>query len=355
MKVNSLSRSLLFCCISPAIAFVPRALPMLARTLVTKSQSLLMSSAEEKKDTGHMSTGSGPKLSAEEEKMLVAFREHQSKAARLSMAEEVRTLIEQSIGFGVLSTNSDQYSGYPTGSVVGFALQEGNGLPYFVFSTMSAHTKDVLKDGKVSLTVMARDFQGAAEGRVVLIGDCKKVFDKDVVAKLREKYLARHKDAYWIDFGDFSYFAMTSLQAVRFVGGFAMAGSVTPEQYETAAPDPIVAFAAPVMKHMNDGKHAPTVFPLLAPLPNPFLPVRRPFCSCRADHSDSTVAMVKHYVGIPCSEAQIVSLDRLGMMVKAKLEVAGGGYSKIRLPFPRPADDRKAIKEILVEMTNASA
>jgi hypothetical protein len=65
--------------------------------------------------------------------------------------------------------------------------------------------------------------------------------------------------------------------------------------------------------------------------------------------------MVKHYVGVPCSEAQILSLDRLGMMVKAKLEVAGGGYSKIRLPFPRPAEDRKSIKELLVEMTKASA
>jgi hypothetical protein len=39
---------------------------------------------------------------------------------------------------------------------------------------MSAHTGDILKDGKASLTVMAKDFQGAAEGRVVLIGDVVK-------------------------------------------------------------------------------------------------------------------------------------------------------------------------------------
>ena len=257
MRLNMLSKSVLFCCVSPALAFAPRALPVLARSLVTKTRSMLLRATEEKKETGHMATGNAPQMTPEEEKMVAAFREHQSKAARLSMAEEVRTLIEQSIGFGVLSTNSDQYGGYPTGSVVGFQLQEGNGLPYFVFSTMSAHTKDVLKDGKVSLTVMAKDFQGAAEGRVVLIGDCKKVFDKDEIAKLREKYLARHKDAYWIDFGDFSYFAMTSLQTVRYVGGFAMAGSVTPEQYEAAAPDPIAAFASPVIKHMNDGTWGP--------------------------------------------------------------------------------------------------
>ena len=48
------------------------------------------------------------------------------------------------------------------------------------------------------------------------------------------------------------------------------------------------------------------------------------------DHNDQTIAMIKHYVGIPCSDAQIVSIDSLGMMVKAKIEVAGAGYNKIR-------------------------
>ena len=72
------------------------------------------------------------------------------------------------------------------------------------------------------------------------------------------------------------------------------------------------------------------------------------------DHSSSTVAMVTHYAGVPCSEATIVSLDSLGMTVKAKLEVAGGSMSKVRLSFPRPALERKAVKEVLVEMTQAS-
>ena len=244
----------MFLC-SSALAYSPRTIPRIARSLSTRKWS-----TEEKKETGHMapSNTQQPQLSPEEEKMLTAFREHQSKAARLSMAEEVRTLLDQSIGFGVLSTNSDQYGGYPTGSVVGFAMED-DGKPFFVFSTMSAHTKDVLKDGKISLTVMAKDFQGAAEGRVVLIGDAVKVFDKEKIAAMREKYLALHKDAYWIDFGDFSFFAMTNIISVRYIGGFAMAGSVTPELYEAARPDPIVAFSAPVMKHMNDGKSIPNL------------------------------------------------------------------------------------------------
>lgn len=274
---------------------------------------------------GHQTAGMAqPTISPEDQKLIEAFQKHQQGAVRLSMAEEVRTLIEKSLFYGTLSTNSDQYPGYPTGSIVGFELDD-EGLPFFVFSSMSAHTKDVLKDGHVSLTVLAGDFKGAAEGRVVLIGMCKKLFDKERQQKLRDVYLKRHKDAYWIDFGDFTYFQMESIEAIRFVGGFAMAGSITPEDYKKAKPDPIAAFSAPVMKHMND------------------------------DHADSTIAMVKHYAGMPCSEAQIISMDRLGMTVKAKLEIAGGGYSKVRLPYPVEVSDRKAIKEVLVQMTRASS
>lgn len=273
---------------------------------------------------GHQSSSGQLDLTVDEQAVVEKIKSNEMIAKRLSMADEIRTLIDQSICFGTLSTNSLQYSGYPTGSIVGFELDE-NSKPFFVFSTMSSHTKDIITDKKASLTITAKEFKGAAEGRVVIIGDVVKVKETTTIEKLREKYLSRHKDAYWIDFGDFSYFSMETIVAVRYVGGFAMAGSVNPEDFLSAKPDPIASFAAPIMKHMND------------------------------DHSDSTIAMLKHYVGIDCSEATIVSLDSLGMTVKAKLPIAGGGYSKIRLSFPRPALERKAVKEVLVEMTKASA
>lgn len=36
--------------------------------------------------------------------------------------------------------------------------------------------------------------------------------------------------------------------------------------------------------------------------------------------------------------------------MKAKLEIAGGGYGKVRLPFPRPVTERKQIKEVIVSL-----
>ena len=52
------------------------------------------------------------------------------------------------------------------------------------------------------------------------------------------------------------------------------------------------------------------------------------------------------------SEAKITAMDRLGMTVTAKLEVGGGGVSKVRIPYPRPVTERKAIKEVLVSVTS---
>lgn len=149
--------------------------------------------------TGHQPPNSASKLTTAEEKVVSVFKENQAGLKRLSFAEEVRTLLDQSIGFGVLSTSS-ALTGFPSGSVVGFQLDE-QGLPFFSFSTMSAHTNDLLENGKASLTVMAKDFKGAADGRVNIAGIIKKVVDDEKKAELRTQYRLRHKDAYWVDFG----------------------------------------------------------------------------------------------------------------------------------------------------------
>ena len=50
---------------------------------------------------------------------------------------------------------------------------------------------------------------------------------------------------FWADFGDFTYFRMHNLKAVNYVGGFARAGSISPEEYMGAMVDPIQAVAPP--------------------------------------------------------------------------------------------------------------
>ncbi|CAM9118754.1 unnamed protein product, partial [Phaeothamnion confervicola] len=283
-----------------------------------------MSAKEEDKQTGHQARSGTPRMTPEEQALAKAINEHQQAAPRMSKAEEVRTLMEYSTGFGVISTLSNKLGGYPNGAVVGFALDR-RGRPVFSFSTMSSHTGDIAADGRASLTVMSKTFKGAQDGRVTLIGDVNRVTDAAELEAVKAIYRARHPNAFWIDFGDFSFFRMDTVKAIRFVGGFAMAGDITGDDYMSAQPDPITAFAEPIMNHMN------------------------------SDHGDSTTAMVEHYItkGLAkVDSAEIVGVDRLGMSVVVGLN---GEKGKLRLPFPRAAADRKDVKTLIVEMTEASA
>lgn len=49
--------------------------------------------------------------------------------------------------------------------------------------------------------------------------------DEDL-ASVREMYKKKHPKAYWVDFGDFRFMRMDTIKAMRFVGGFAMAGDI---------------------------------------------------------------------------------------------------------------------------------
>ena len=70
------------------------------------------------------------------------------------------------------------------------------------------------------------------------------------------------------------------------------------------------------------------------------------------DHADATVAMVKHYIGITVDSARMLSLDRLGINIACERD---SQQFKARLPFPREAENRKMIKELIVEMTKAAS
>lgn len=279
--------------------------------------------------------GAMANLSPEQLERAQAYMEHQQNVPKPGFPTDVRSLVQYNHGFAVMSTNSKSNPGFPGGSVVGFAPDE-KGRPLFVFSGMSSHTQDILADPKCSLTVAAKEFKGAADGRVNLMGTCKRVKDKDEISKLRDVYLAKHPGAFWVDFGDFFWYRM-EVEHVRFVGGFARAGSVTAEEYTQAEPDPIMAFGGHVAQHMND------------------------------DHMESTIAMVEHYIpGLAgdnyVQEAVITSVDSLGMYVKITRDPENEDrlpgqpkQFKLRLPFPRSVTERKDVKTVIVEMTQASS
>ena len=138
-----------------------------------------------------------PDLTDEEKERLQAqaksFMEYQQEAPKLDWPTEVRTLVQYNHGYAVISTNSKAEEGYPSGSVVGFVPDE-DGNPLFLFSGMSTHTQDILVDPKASLTVAAKEFKGAADGRVNLMGTTSKL-KPDEIERAKELYLAKHPNS----------------------------------------------------------------------------------------------------------------------------------------------------------------
>ena len=192
---------------------------------------------------------------------------------------------------------------------------------------MSTHTQDLLKDPRCSVTIASKEFKGAADGRVNLMGEVKLV-PKDERENMKATYLKKHPGAFWVEFGDFNFFRMDEIVDIRFVGGFARAGSVTPEEYKEAKPDPVSEYGGHVAAHMND------------------------------DHMDATIKMISAQIpGLEVEEAIITSVDSLGMFVKVKRTPRASDQPqefKIRLPFPRRIVDRADIKNVIVEMTRAA-
>lgn len=320
--VNALSTLLAVGIVKSATAFVPP-------TTVTTARSFLPVDTQLYNAPRHdvRSDGVAKEMDPEEMKLQAALAEHQQNAPKLGFPTDVRTLVQYNHGFAVMSTNSKANPGFPGGSVVGFAPDE-LGRPLFIFSGMSTHTQDLLADPRCSVTIASKEFKGAADGRVNLMGKVSLVPQEERDAA-KVAYLAKHPGAFWVDFGDFNWFRMDEITDVRFVGGFARAGSVTPEEYKNAKPDPVSAFGAAIASHMND------------------------------DHMDSTIAMVAHAIpGLEVSEAVITSVDSLGMYIKCTRTPRASDQPqqfKIRLPFPRKIEERKDVKDVIVEMTRAAA
>ncbi|KAK9042287.1 hypothetical protein V6N11_017364 [Hibiscus sabdariffa] len=232
---------------------------------------------------------------------------HREKAARLSPVEEIRTVLDRS-RLGMLSTFSQKHGGYPSGSMVDFAC-DANGSPILAVSSLAVHTKDLLANCKCSLLV-ARDPEDRTDLVITLHGDAIVVSEKDQAA-VQIAYLAKHPNAFWVDFGDFQFMRIEP-KVVRYVSGVATAllgsGEFGKEEYQNSKVDPIAQFSKPVASHMNK------------------------------DHAEDTKAIVQFSTSIPVDSAYILDLDSLGFNVKASYQ---GNTFKLRIPFPRRAKDRK--------------
>ncbi|KAB1221167.1 hypothetical protein CJ030_MR2G012834 [Morella rubra] len=275
------------------------------------------SSAQSTTNPQAVSPGDGNKAASDVFQLIQA---HQEKAARLPPVEEIRTVVDHNLR-GMLSTFSQKHEGYPSGSMVDFAC-DADGSPILAVSSLAVHTRDLTANPKCSLLV-ARDPEDRTDLVITLHGDAVSVSENDRAA-VRTAYLARHPNAFWVDFGDFQFMRIIP-KVVQYVSGVATAllgsGEFSEEEYKSATVDPIAQFSKPVASHMN------------------------------RDHAEDTKLIVQHWTSIPVDFAYMLDLDSLGFNVKAG---CGGNTFKLRIAFPRRAEDRKDVKTLVVEMLQAA-
>ncbi|KAF3623565.1 single-stranded DNA binding protein precursor [Capsicum annuum] len=256
--------------------------------------------------------------SGDEVNIFQLIQAHQEKAARLTPTEDVRTLLHYSLR-GVLSTFSQKYEGYPSGSMVDFAC-DAYGSPILAVSNLAVHTKDLLATSRCSLLV-ARDPEDRTDLVITVHGDAVPVPETEKEG-IRATYLARHPKAFWVDFGDFQFMRIEP-RIVRYISGVATAilgsGEFSKEEFRTTKIDPIYQFSKPITSHMNK------------------------------DHAEDTKLIVQHSTSVPVDFAYMLDVDSLGF---------NAGYRdnnfKLRVPFPRRAVDRKDVKALIIEMLQAA-
>jgi putative heme iron utilization protein len=233
-----------------------------------------------------------------------------------SHAERVKTLLV-SERVGTLATQSARHPGWPFASVMPYAL-DSEASPIFLISGMAIHTQNLLADPRTSLLVMQSGGDGDPLGspRATLLGSVTRIDDPSPA--IRDTYLERHPSArYWIDFSDFSFFRL-DVTNLYFVGGFGVMGWVEAVDYLAAAADPLLDSAAGIIEHMN------------------------------ADHADALRRITRHFANLDAEEATMVSCDRLGFVVRARM---AAGMKGARIAFPEPVESRDAARRVLVAMT----
>lgn len=204
---------------------------------------------------------------------------NEESAPRPTAAESVRTLIKnQKYGTVCTMASSGPASGYPSGALMPYAVDD-KGRVMACLSNLSGHKRcehrtgyldysrcaschvvhtdlacgaarrrpircteldntgtpcscdcastpacrDLQTDGRGTLVVANGGFSSMSDARCTITGTFTEVTDEADAAACREAYMAKHPEAYWVDFGDFSYLRMDEVVTANYIGGFGRA------------------------------------------------------------------------------------------------------------------------------------
>lgn len=226
---------------------------------------------------------------------------------------EARKLIK-STNFGILSTHSHSQEGYPFGSLTPY-VEDKDGNLIILISHLAEHTKNILNDNKVSITIVEEndDYNPQTRARLTYLGNARKV-KEDEKEYTSNIYLAffPYAGAYFSTH-NFEFYIIEPTR-IRFIGGFGKIFWIEPEEiqginYSNEIQDSII-------KHMNE------------------------------DHMTSLVKYFNKYKNIEVTkndDLKMISIDDLGFHILRNKEIHRFQfYNKLS----SPSDIRSAFVEL---------
>ncbi len=243
------------------------------------------------------------------------------KPSKQKSINHARLLLRRS-EIGVLSTHSKACDGYPFGSVSTFmSTHEGDVI--FYISNLAQHTKNILHDNKMCLTVFPssstagqHDDDPNANARLSLLGTVKTIDKKndDVIA---ERFFKLYPDSRkYYKTHDF-YFYKMSTDRVRFIGGFGDIHWINKEDWLYESPQ-WAQSETNMVQHMNE------------------------------DHVDAMSAICAYYAGVNAEKVELLAINPEGAFYKCD------DQKPIFIGFDEAVFDSMGIRKALVAQTNTA-
>lgn len=168
------------------------------------------------------------------------------------IAHEARRML-RAHRYGALGTLSKKYDGYPFGSITPYLVDQDGSL-LILISNLAEHTKNILRDDRVSLiTHDQRDPQIQSQGRVTVIGNAAPEPNREQAGSRYLRYFPEALD--YLAMHDFSFFRIRPI-AIRFIGGFGNIHWVDMKNYSVTQAETFTKNEEALLAEANTLHHA---------------------------------------------------------------------------------------------------
>lgn len=239
--------------------------------------------------------------------------------------------------YGTLSTLNirEETSGYPTGSIVPFAI-DSHGRPFIFIANIASHTRNMKQDNRTSLFISNESVDGDPQKtwRASLIGNCTKLvttldenpkeYEEQIDPQEEQELMARYlervpKAKSYAKTHGFNFWRMSDIKSIRYIAGFGRICWIPGAEYlEKFHPSTFTEMKTGAMNHMNQ------------------------------DHQNNMTEICLAFHDINDASIQMKSLDMNGCLFQSE-DTKEMYYSSFPAVVKNPADFKSQIIKLLVK------